>query len=118
MRIACLDIGYFPELRNEFQQSIGKANDILPASRISQTSFEIIMKFVKIPITVKRKNMGAPALLLVICKTTNEYFQYLFERWDCLHTMFAWQSQAPQEFTYATVPARAQGIHSTNPAQP
>ena len=23
---------------------------------------------------------------IVICKTTSEYFQYLFERWDCLHT--------------------------------
>jgi len=48
----------------------------------------------------------------MICKTTNEYFQYLFGSWDCLHTMSTWQSQTPQELTYAIVPRRLYSTRS------
>jgi len=39
---------------------------------------------------------------IVTFKISGEYFLYLLESWDCLHTKLTWQSKTPQEFTYVT----------------
>jgi len=40
------------------------------------------------------------------CKPTNEYFQYLFEPWNCSRTKPVHHHQSPPAFMYATGPRR------------
>ena len=48
----------------------------------------------------------------MICKTTDEYFQYLFGPWDCTRTKFVKHRQAPPQYMYATGPKRLYFIRS------
>ena len=51
-------------------------------------------------------------MAIALRKTTNEYFQYLFEPWDCPHINFVSNGQIQLQYTYATGPRRSYSTRS------
>jgi len=42
-------------------------------------------------------------MAIVLCKTTNEYFLYLFEPWSCIYNKSNAHGETYLQFMYATV---------------